>query len=431
MIRKRLLSKTELWGGNLGDKVILYNNKLTAVSPEDFYKYPSDTQEIGEVYIPISDNVYGTQEVGILSTEEGTGIVDKTGTPIWYSYTDKLQFCTSESVDNSILSPVQDLNNDFAGKEHTARVIQSIQDEAWKTDTSISTPYPAYTACWRRQVDGFTRGDWYLPSTGECKYLQDYLSLNWSLKSICSSVADNKDTIWYTVNDSKEIVSNQTSGYCIPVTRAKLTKSPNPSKEYFHMTATISGEGENIGWYRDYEYPTPQFSCTSIYEDKKHILKLYDPEPEIDFGFLTYGTVYICQGADCDERAYVTGDIKVAIEKGRARALRELFYNTYRITSIDMDFGDCSLLTDITDMFHTSNNVKSLTIRNLDTSHLTDIKDSFKVNAWYENNQSDTAVPLETLSCSQEVKDWCLANAETIGLPAAFRDSNYSGWKII
>lgn len=85
-----------------------------------------------------------------------------------------------------------------------------------------------------------------------------------------------------------------------------------------------------------------------------------------------------------------------------------MFRYCRRLTSLDLSNFDTSAVTDMNSMFYYCEKLTSLDLSNFDTSAVTNMLEMFY-----------NCTALRNIKCKQAFKDWCVANASTIGLTVA------------
>lgn len=97
-----------------------------------------------------------------------------------------------------------------------------------------------------------------------------------------------------------------------------------------------------------------------------------------------------------------------------------MFLTCLSLKIINLSSFDTSNVTNMREMFAQCESLTDLDLSNFDTSNVTNMSGMFS-----ECNS------LTDIRCKSSFRDWCIANAETIELPEAFRDANYDGWEIV
>lgn len=122
------------------------------------------------------------------------------------------------------------------------------------------------------------------------------------------------------------------------------------------------------------------------------------------------------------------------------------FSSCRALTNIDVSSWNTTNVTNMNGMFTGCNTLTSLDLSNFDTSNVTSITSMF--GSCYElisldlsNFDTDNVVNMNTMfwgcpkltdiKCKAAFRDWCIAKAETIALPEAFKDADYEGWEIV
>ena len=134
---------------------------------------PEEYVPIGVVVIPSSDNRYGQYQCGVMSLCDMSCSNPSVGGG---NEARKNQMCWGEEVAINEFITSED---DYDGKEKTDAIIayRGARSSDWKPESSIASDYPAASCCNLFYTPGTKQGDWYLPASGEGKYVME----NWSL----------------------------------------------------------------------------------------------------------------------------------------------------------------------------------------------------------------------------------------------------------
>ena len=97
-----------------------------------------------------------------------------------------------------------------------------------------------------------------------------------------------------------------------------------------------------------------------------------------------------------------------SFDTSKVTDMSNMFPDCSSLTSLDLSSFDTSSVTDMSNMFLYCNRLTSLDVSNFNTSKVTDMGGMFI-----------SCTALRNIKCKQAFKDWCVANASTIGLTVA------------
>lgn len=193
-MRRRLLSEGGL-KASLISQLDTQTGDVVFANPgyEEIYFYrlgngndiiPEGYVPIGIVVVPSSDNRYGQYQCGVMSLCDmscsnpfvGGGNEARRNQMCWGEEVSINEFVTSE--------------DDYNGKEKTDAIIayRGVRSSDWKPESNTSSDYPAASCCNLFYTPGTNQGDWYLPASGEGKYVMENLNLLESVIAKCNSI---------------------------------------------------------------------------------------------------------------------------------------------------------------------------------------------------------------------------------------------------
>lgn len=145
---------------------------------------PEEYVPIGVVVVPSSDNRYGQYQCGVMSLCDmscrnpfvGGGNEVGINQMCWGEEMPINEFVTSE--------------DDYDGKEKTDAIIayRGARSSDWTPERDTPSDYPAASCCNLFYTPGTKQGDWYLPASGEGKYVMENWNLLESVITKCNSV---------------------------------------------------------------------------------------------------------------------------------------------------------------------------------------------------------------------------------------------------